>query len=109
MNAHFYAFLNMCGGMSRKAYPTGIVTKPGLKNNHLAILRATIEPEHQVITFRNIFFHSLEVSEPGACMQNLTYLLCCGFGSRIPCFFDPWIWDPDPGWKKIRIQIWEPG
>ncbi len=57
--------------MSRKAYPTGIVTKPGLKNNHLAILRATIEPEHQVVKFRNIFIHSLEVSEPGACMENL--------------------------------------
>jgi hypothetical protein len=61
----------MCGGMSRKAYPTGIVTKPGLKNNHLAILRATIEPEHQVLTFRNIFSHSLKVSEPDAYMEKL--------------------------------------
>jgi hypothetical protein len=23
---------------------------------------------------------------------------CCGSG--ILCFFDPWIWDPDPGWEK---------
>ena len=74
----------MCGGMSRKAYPTGIVTKPGLKNNHLAILRATIEPEHQVVKFRNIFIHSLEVSEPGACMEKLDILAVL----RI------WIWNP---------------
>jgi hypothetical protein len=52
------ACFNMCVGRSRKAYPTGIVTKPGLKNNHLAILRATIEPEHQVVTFINILMHT---------------------------------------------------
>jgi hypothetical protein len=64
----------MCGGMSRKAYPTGIVTKPGLKNNHLAILRATIEPEHQVLTFRNIFIHSFEVLNLAPKWKNLKYL-----------------------------------
>jgi hypothetical protein len=66
----------MCGGMSRKAYPTGIVTKPGLKNNHLAILRATIEPEHQVLTFMYILSHSFRFSEPGACMEKLYIFEC---------------------------------
>ncbi len=74
--ARFLCFFIMCGGMSRKAYPTGIVTKPGLKNNHLAILRATIEPEHQVLTFRNMFSHCLEVSEPGAYMEKLNIFEC---------------------------------
>jgi hypothetical protein len=28
-------------------------------------------------------------------------------GPGIWCFFDPWIRDPDPGWKKIQSQ--DPG
>jgi hypothetical protein len=30
---------------------------------------------------------------------------CCGSGSGIRCFFEPWI--RDPGWVKIRIR--DPG
>jgi hypothetical protein len=28
---------------------------------------------------------------------------CCGSGSGIGCFFDPWI--RDPGWEKVSIRI----
>jgi hypothetical protein len=24
---------------------------------------------------------------------------------RVRRFFDPWILDPDPGWKKVQIQV----
>jgi hypothetical protein len=32
-----------------------------------------------------------------------------GFGFEIRFFFDPWIRDPDPGWKKFGSKIRDPG
>jgi hypothetical protein len=32
-----------------------------------------------------------------------TNFQCCGSGSGIRCYFDPWI--RDPGWKKPRARI----
>jgi hypothetical protein len=90
--------------MSRKAYPTGIVTKPGLKNNHLAILRATIEPEHQVLTFWNIFFIAWKFLN--WCLYGKIYLQRCGFGSGSGAFLTPGSVIRDG--KKIRIRSWYP-
>jgi hypothetical protein len=36
---------------------------------------------------------------------------CCGSGSRIECFYDPWIQDPDPGlgMEEFRVRDPDPG
>ncbi len=33
-------------------------------------------------------------------IKKIFYRQCCGSGSRIRCFFDPWSRDPDPGWGE---------
>jgi hypothetical protein len=36
---------------------------------------------------------------------------CCGSGSGIECFYDPWIRDPDPGlvMEEFRVRDPNPG